>query len=385
MPVLKNGFTKRTKRRPTSYAHAVTGVTGVIIMMAMFHMNYLQLAIDGGGNFTVSEAAISEAAITITDGAIDKEAIKASRKAINKSDSCNKKDADAVINRVTSEMFTRVPTQTDQIDEHSPRLDIRKCKNVILDFGANVGDTLNHVVDSGLPTCAGELHLDLHKRTVGPDKWNRVTKFLQGMMKNTNHSPEDYCYYGVEGNPHFTERLQGLEDYIHSINPKPVEHAAFFTESVGTGEVGMTKLFLDTVNTKQNFWGSSIMKGHQDVTKSITAGEAPYHDVMGYTITKIMDMTLKGLDENATEEDKTGGHLLLKVDIEGGEYALTQEVVASKALCNYVAMGNTANVIIETHSQRVTGPNPLIHKFKKWREELIGCGVKWQTLQAHWN
>jgi len=356
----------------------------------MFHMNYFQLAIYGGDNFAVSEAAISEAAIseaaiTSTDGAIDKEAIKASREAIKKSDSCNKKDADAVINRVTSEMFTRVPTQTDQIDEHSPRLDIRKCKNVILDFGANIGDTLNHVIDSGLPTCAGELHLDLHKRTVGPDKWNSVTKFLQGMMKHTNHSPEDYCYYGVEGNPHFTERLQGLEDYIHSINPKPVEHAAFFTESVGTGEFGMTKLFLDTVNTKENFWGSSIMEGHQDVKKSIKAGEAPYHDVMGYTITKIMDMTLKGLDENATEEDKTGGHLLLKVDIEGGEYALTQEVVASKALCNYVAMGNTANVIIETHSQRVTGPNPLIHKFKKWREELIGCGVKWQTLQAHWN
>mmetsp|Transcript_17091 Transcript_17091/g.36867 ORF Transcript_17091/g.36867 Transcript_17091/m.36867 type:complete len:410 (-) Transcript_17091:135-1364(-) len=322
---------------------------------------------------------------TNTDGIVDKDVIKASRKSIE--DSCRGLDTEKVLQRVRSEMFTTIPTKADVVTQHSPRPDVRKCKNVILDFGANVGDTATHVIDAGIPNCAGELHMDLHEQSLAPGKWNRVTKFLKSMMDATKHASEDYCYYGVEGNPVFTERLRGIEDYIHSISPKPVEHAAFFTESVGAGEVGMTKLYLDTVNTKENFWGSSIMQNHQDVRKSKEEGnmtEAPYHEVMGYTITKLMEMTLKGFDDNAAEEDKKGGHFLMKVDIEGGEYALTQEVVASKALCRYVAAGNTADVIIETHSQRVTGPNPLMRKFGGWKKELEECGVKFQAIQAYW-
>jgi len=320
-----------------------------------------------------------------TNSPADKAAIKSSRSAIESS--CTGLSADAVVDRIQKEMFTTLPTTAVTVPIHTPRPDVRKCKNVILDFGANVGDTLTHVIDAGIPKCAGELHMNLHDRILAPGKWNRVTKFLKKMMDATKNKPEDYCYYGIEGNPVFTDRLRGIEDYIHSIYPKPVEHAAFFTESVGAGEVGMTKLYLDTVNTKENFWGSSIMENHQDVRKSKEAGdgkEAPSHDVMGYTITKLMEMTLKGLDDSASEEDKMGGHFLMKVDIEGGEYALTQEVVASKALCKYVAAGNTADVIIETHSQRVTGPNPLMRKFGGWKKELEACGVKFQGLEAYW-
>ena len=72
---------------------------------------------------------------------------------------------------------------------------------------------------------------------------------------------------------------------------------------LGAGEYGMTKLFLDTtVNTKQNFWGNSILANHRDVKKKSMKNEgdfteASYHDVMGYTIIKLMEMTLIAWDE----------------------------------------------------------------------------------------
>jgi hypothetical protein len=80
--------------------------------------------------------------------------------------------------------------------------------------------------------------------------------------------PEDYCYYGVEGNPVFTDRLQSLEDFILDTRPRPLQHIHFFTTSVGAGKDGMTKLYLDTINKDKNYWGSSIFDGHQDVRKS---------------------------------------------------------------------------------------------------------------------
>ncbi len=400
----------RASRTGSSTSTALKLVTlaigiGSLMMVAMLHADLSTgdsfLAIGGDEQSTLLSEILTTnpdaASLNVetrkdTSSKVDKEAIKAARKRIV-AESCNVEGSDLnaattrVLNRVTTEMFTTVPTKNDPITPHSPRPDVRKCKNVILDFGANVGDTAAHVIDAGLPNCAKDLHFDLHEKTLLPQNWNKVTKFLKGMMEAMNHSPEDYCYYGIEGNPVFTERLRGIEDYIHSIEPKPVEHAAFFTESVGAGEVGMTKLYLDTVNTKENFWGSSIMQNHQDVRKSKDANNmtnSPYHDVMGYTITKLMNMTLKGMDSDATEEVKKGGHLLMKVDIEGGEYVLTQEVVQSGALCQFVAAGNTADVIIETHSQRVTGPNPLARKFGGWKKQLEECGVTFRTLQAHW-
>ena len=297
------------------------------------------------------------------------------------------------IDLLKKEYFTSLPDASAKLQKQTPKPSISRCKNVVLDFGANVGDTAGHLIDAGLPACESDTKSNTYPRLMLGDRdlqsgrWNMVTKFLKQMMDANKLFPEDYCYYGIEGNPVFTERLQGIEDYISTIDPSPLAHASFLTESVGAGEYGMTKLYLDTVNTAENFWGSSIMQGHQDVKKSMAEGKTetpPSHDVMGYTITKLMEMTLVGLKEDATDEEKKGAHLLLKVDIEGGEYVLTEEVVKSNALCNFVKMGNTVDVVIETHSQRVTGPNPLARKFGGWKKGLEECGVTFRGLQAWW-
>jgi hypothetical protein len=67
-------------------------------------------------------------------------------------------------------------------------------------------------------------------------------------MKEFGTGPEDYCYYGAEGNPVFTDRSARLLDMDAPILDR-LQHMHFFTTSVGAGEDGMTKfLYLDTIN-----------------------------------------------------------------------------------------------------------------------------------------
>ncbi len=393
----------RKGRGKTSVATKVLGLIGAVFIVSAGTMFFIQqdsIDLSGSGGSSVSISDVEKSSKTkkvaskIVDAIISKKGnahIKTGREAIMAQ--CSGTTTTPNLAEIATKYFTKVPESTATLPTQQPKPSVKRCKNVVLDFGANVGDTAGHLIDAGFPNCDAAsknnefIRLMLGERKLETGKWNMVTKFLKQMMDAVKKYPEDYCYYGIEGNPAFTERLKGIEDFINAIEPKPLVHASFLTESVGAGEYGMTKLYLDTVNTKENFWGSSIMANHQDVKKSMTEGnltEAPHHDVMGYTITKLMEMTLIGLKEDATEEDKKGSHLLLKVDIEGGEYVLTQEVVESKALCKFVEMGNTVDVVIETHSQRVTGPNPLIGKFGGWKEELTKCGVTFRGLQAWW-
>eukprot|EP00566_Odontella_aurita_P018182 CAMPEP_0113560752 /NCGR_PEP_ID=MMETSP0015_2-20120614/19602_1 /TAXON_ID=2838 /ORGANISM="Odontella" /LENGTH=328 /DNA_ID=CAMNT_0000462485 /DNA_START=207 /DNA_END=1190 /DNA_ORIENTATION=- /assembly_acc=CAM_ASM_000160 len=180
---------------------------------------------------------------------------------------------------VDAEMKNRASSMKKSKDDM-----MRRCKYVAIDFGANVGDTMAHMMDAGLVSCdrtrklgekaKSEAHFDQAKFELTDQPWNRITKFLVGMVASLGGDrvgPEDYCYYGVEGNPVFTERLRRAEAWASQITPKPLRHAHFLTETVGAGKDGPAQLWLDTVNAKQNYWGSSIFKSHQDVEKSAKA------------------------------------------------------------------------------------------------------------------
>jgi hypothetical protein len=277
---------------------------------------------------------------------------------------------------------------------------VQRCKHIVMDFGSNIGDTAGKVIDAGMRGCKRK---DLKTEVVGP-VFNTESRGIEDPKKGRNPlvrqfehlmtgfgpltGPEDYCYYGVEGNPHFTDRLQSLEDFIMDTRPRPLRHIHFFTTSVGAGKDGMTKLYLDTVNEENNFWGSSIFDGHQDVKKSAAAkngtAETVATDVMGFTIGTLMRKTLIAFDPAATPEDQKGGHMILKVDIEGGEFPLLKQAADEGTLCEYVKMGNQADLYIEFHSQRVTGDNPLFGTMKEHRKKMEDCGVSFRKLQSWW-
>lgn len=396
----------------------------------------LALSWVGGGDLVTpasrSGAAVAspeaaEPAVTSNSGkdaadAADTSAIKSWRRTlIRQCESAKNPDDVLSVGSATRSKYS-LPGLTvidDEVSRRSRESDdaqMHRCKLVVMDFGANVGDTMAHMMDAGLVSCdksqqlgkaaKSESHFDQTGFTLSDTGWNRVTRWLAGMVDDVSKlaksnskaaredgeggevGPEDYCYYGVEGNPVFSQRLKRAEAWATKIRPKPLRHAHFLTEHVGAGNDGPTQLYLDTINTKENFWGSSIFKTHQDVKKSIkngTAGSATAAEVTGITISTLMKRTLQAFDPNAGEDDKSGGHLLLKVDIEGGEYPLVTEVSESGVLCDYVALGNRADLLIEFHSVRVTGVGGQGPKIRKHKERLEGCGVKFLGLQAWWH
>jgi Methyltransferase FkbM domain len=295
-------------------------------------------------------------------------------------------------------------------DHKSPDV-VKRCQRVFMDFGANIGDTSSHLIDTGLIGCERN---DIGKDAITPTTHfdvtdtkkiqniagrNKLTKNIAALLEVQNGilnkssnaldslGPEDYCYYGIEGNPVFTKRLQDIEDYVMSMKPRPLQHMHFFTESVGAGSDGPTKLYLDTVNSEQNFWGSSIFENHQDVRRSIDGADGDVQkiaaDVTGVTIGSLMKRTLKTFSPDADPNEKN--HLILKIDIEGGEYPLLWEAVEEGTLCRFVRdMGHTADLYIEFHSQRVTGKHSLAGKTKEMKERLTACGVTFRNLQAWW-
>jgi len=270
---------------------------------------------------------------------------------------------------------------------------LRKCKHVMLDFGSNIGDSLLKMIDSSFPefdsgvSPDGEkLHhaLNITSGNVGggvygfgrrnPNKWilpkwvkQTIQNYNNLNKKKFNRDPvhiEDYCFYGVEGNPHFTSLLREQEIQIMNMIPRPVRHVHFLTEHVGAGSDGPTTLYLDTVNKKDNFWGSSVFNTHVDVVSSGGKTGVP---VMGITLTRLLEETIL-----------PGGHILIKIDIEGGEYQLLEEAINSSILCKLIKeKGVKIDMLNELHNAKIVGSEEPLKRWKeiKGEQKIKACGV----------
>ena len=123
-------------------------------------------------------------------------------------------------------------------------------------------------------------------------------------LHNQRPRPEQYCFYGVEGNPAFTRKLRGLElvtmtgsagqqSNVRSSNPiitglRPLRHVHFFTKTVVTSSNGPTSLFIDSVSDNQV--GSSLLDTH----KYAVMGGKKQVDVSGVTLTWLLKNVLSG-------------------------------------------------------------------------------------------
>ena len=146
------------------------------------------------------------------------------------------------------------------------------CRNVFIDLGTNIGDSVGYFVDSALDACTATWldalpktkltadfprpHLDVtslqivHEGTGSNPLYGMIQKHLR--ETNPPQSPHSFCVYGMEGNPEFTERLQKLENHVMQAQPRPVQHLHIHTESVITAVDGPTKLYLDKTSVKEN-------------------------------------------------------------------------------------------------------------------------------------
>ncbi|KAL3942619.1 MAG: hypothetical protein SGBAC_003220 [Bacillariaceae sp.] len=285
-----------------------------------------------------------------------------------------------------------------------------KCRHAFIDLGTNIGDSIGYFVDGALDVCTPiwkrkfprtrineqfpHPHLDVADLKI-QNKGIGVNP-LMGMMRKymtgvTPMLPENTCVYGMEGNPEFTERLKKLENFIMEMKPRPVRHLHIHTETVVTEDDKPTKLFLDKTSVKDNFWGSSILSSQQDAVKTakeLNGGQSITADVQGIRLTTLVKNAMLPFQADATEDDKTGGQLIIKMDVEGAEYQIIKEIASSNVLCDYINMGNKVVMIVEMHHMSITDAKERISQksgFQQAKKKLEECGVVFGQLHAYWS
>ena len=162
------------------------------------------------------------------------------------------------------------PSVTGSLPSHHQAYQF--CRNVFIDLGTNIGDSIGYFVDSSLDVCTATWldtfpktrltadfprpHLDVtslkivHEGTGSNPLYGMIQQHLRAT--DPPQSPHSFCVYGMEGNPEFTERLQKLENHVMQAQPRPVQHLHIHTESVITAVDGPTKLYLDKTSVKEN-------------------------------------------------------------------------------------------------------------------------------------
>mmetsp|Transcript_81051 Transcript_81051/g.147908 ORF Transcript_81051/g.147908 Transcript_81051/m.147908 type:complete len:299 (-) Transcript_81051:101-997(-) len=147
---------------------------------------------------------------------------------------------------------------------------------------------------------------------LGAADGNTFKVFLEdgyGAVSNcTENGPGAWEAILVEANPNFNDKLKAEAakypfGYVHAMTST----AAYMCE-------GQTSFFVDTVNTAQNFWGSSMSANTPDVQKS------------GKTSVTVPTLNVNRiLYENTIPADR----VILKMDIEGAEFDVLPCLVQS--------------------------------------------------------
>lgn len=111
-------------------------------------------------------------------------------------------------------------------------------------------------------------------------------------------------------------------------------------------------------------------------------------DVHGIALSTLVKNTMLPFKKDATDDEKQGGLLMVKIDVEGAEYQVVKEVASSGVLCEYVKMGNKVVLIVEYHHMSITDPKERAREKNghlQAKKLLIECGVVFGDLKAHWH
>ena len=301
---------------------------------------------------------------------------------------------------------------TEQVDEEiNLSKKVLHCPFVFLDLGSGVGDTIGEFIDTGLVGCSAEedsgiLGFDAPHFDVDSGKLQyRAMNDNNGLYSNSRKGeendefvgwakermnrfygsigPEDYCVYGVEASPVLGPDLRKLERHILHLDPKPLRHVHFFTDTIMLDSDGKRKkFFLDTTNVAERFPGSSVFSSHAKIVESVKH-DIEHMDAMLPTmsLSTLMKSTLSYFVDSQNEENEDSedpnlnrmeknsrGHLLLHVDIEGSEFHVLNEAKDSGVLCEFALAGNQVDIYVEYHTPDELGRESI--NAKRWQNEV---------------
>jgi hypothetical protein len=97
--------------------------------------------------------------------------------------------------------------------------------------------------------------------------------------------------------------------------------------------------------------------------------------------------TMLPFKPEASSEEKKGGLLIIKMDVEGAEYQILKEIANSGVICDYIKMGNRVVMIVEFHNNSITDPEERRKEragFGEAKNKLVQCGVEFGEVKAHW-
>jgi FkbM family methyltransferase len=157
---------------------------------------------------------------------------------------------------------------------------------VFIDLGANNGDSL-----------ANFFHLE----NSAPVRFHLSDKRHEISWK----------VFAFEANPLFTAQLLKLKASLSTMH-----RIHIYNGTAAWTRNGYIDFYLDTVNTKRQFWGSSLKKTHPDVVRS------------GKRKIKVPCVDIAELVHQFTADD----FVFMKIDIEGAEYDLLLHLLKSGAL-----------------------------------------------------
>ncbi len=132
------------------------------------------------------------------------------------------------------------------------------------------------------------------------------------------------------------------------------------------------------------FWGSSILQSMPEIrqTSKQNNGTSVEAIVEGITLSTLLRKTLE-----PTQGRRSGGSLLIKMDVEGAEFGVLKEVATSNVLCDYALSGNNATLIVEFHQHLIQDPDEkkdALAGLRDAKDKLRKCGIKLRNLPDFW-
>jgi hypothetical protein len=307
------------------------------------------------------------------------------------------------------------------------------CDHIFLDLGTNRGDSIRCAVDASLDVCSSIFvghdpsitrayriskdfprpHFNLSDLKVH-GKGSQALSLLRLLQKFfEGPGMESVCVYGMEGNRYFNERLHALEDVINHMHPRPLKFLRIHTETIVTSKDGQSSLFLDQHSEKNHvswrptivrllawfllyirrthpsvldfwqFWGSSILQSMPEIrqTSKQNNGTSVEAIVQGITLSTLLRKTLE------PTQGRSGGSLLIKMDVEGAEFGVLKEVATSNVLCDYTLSGNNTTLIVEFHQHLIQDPDvkrDALAGLRDAKDKLRKCGIKLRNLPDFW-
>lgn len=109
-------------------------------------------------------------------------------------------------------------------------------------------------------------------------------------------------------------------------------------------------------------------------------------NVHGITLSTLMKRTLLAF-HTSDPEKRSGGSLMIKMDVEGAEFGVLKELATSGVLCEYLALGNQATLVVEFHQHLVKNEEEkqaATRGLRDAKETLRSCGAKFRQLPNFW-